>query len=358
MPSHTPILLAVVAAIASWVVGFGVFHLLGFIGVIDHPNDRSSHLIPTVRGGGISIMAGMFIAAACVSRQFEDGPLLLISFAGLGLAVVSFIDDLRTVGVVQRLGCQLLAAVVAIYALRVSSIEVALSESSSVQVPFLLSVGVGVLWITGYTNAFNFMDGINGLAGGQALVTSLGTAVLVGIQLQSLQAAPVLVSLCLAGASLGFLQHNFPKADMFMGDVGSAPIGYLLAVLTLWSALIVGWWMLIPLALLHANFVLDSGITFIRRVLHGDRWYEAHREHFYQRLLRSGRSHTFVTFLEIALQVVVFGLMVIYLSATDFARILLILGTIGIWLAFFAYCEVCFRRSQPLRANGGVRVES
>jgi phospho-N-acetylmuramoyl-pentapeptide-transferase len=132
---------------------------------------------------------------------------------------------------------------------------------------------------------------------------------------------------------------------MFMGDVGSAPLGFWLAVLSLWLAQSAGWWLLVPLVLLHANFVLDTGITLLRRILRGERWYEAHREHFYQRLIRSGKSHVFVTGWEMALQGLVLGLMVLYLHASVPGRAGLIAVVILVWLAFFAYCEPLFRSS-------------
>ena len=123
-----------------------------------------------------------------------------------------------------------------------------------------------------------------------------------------------------------------------MGDVGSAPLGFLLAFLALWAAKEHGWWLLIPLALLHANFVLDTGITFVRRVLRGEKWYDAHREHFYQRLIRSGKSHAFVTGCEMGLQLLVLGLIlspiqsaraggVDWIGAADMAGLLCLLRT-------------------------------
>jgi UDP-N-acetylmuramyl pentapeptide phosphotransferase/UDP-N-acetylglucosamine-1-phosphate transferase len=191
------------------------------------------------------------------------------------------------------------------------------------------------------------MDGINGLAAGQAIVTGLGMALLGSVVSgqSSMVSPPVLLSLVIAGACAGFLPHNFPKARMFMGDVGSAPLGFLLAALVVWIARDYGWWLLIPLGLLHANFVLDTGLTLARRILRGERWYEAHREHFYQRLIRAGKSHPFVTGVEMALQGVVLGLMVLYLYASAPVRAGLIALVILMWLAFFAYCERLFRRS-------------
>ena len=158
----------------------------------------------------------------------------------------------------------------------------------------------------------------------------------------------MLGAVVIIGACAGFLPHNFPKARMFMGDVGSAPLGFLLAFLALWAAKEQGWWLLVPLALLHVNFVLDTGITLVRRVLRGEKWYDAHREHFYQRLIRSGKSHVFVTGCEMGLQLLVLGLMVAYLKSNPPVRVGLIGLVLLIWLVFFAYCEREFKNKAEI----------
>jgi UDP-N-acetylmuramyl pentapeptide phosphotransferase/UDP-N-acetylglucosamine-1-phosphate transferase len=152
------------------------------------------------------------------------------------------------------------------------------------------------------------------------------------------------MSLVVAGAALGFLPHNFPSARMFMGDVGSAPLGFLLAALVLWQAEAAGWWLLVPLGLLHANFVFDTGITLVRRIFRSERWYEAHREHFYQRFVRAGKTHPWVTLGEAGLQILVIGLLVLYLRASVEARILLAVVVLAIWMAYFCWAEVLFWR--------------
>jgi len=264
-----------------------------------------------------------------------------------GLAVLSFWDDLQPIPPAVRFGGHALAAIGVLYALNWPQFSLDLTSQPGVAWPALVSALFLFLWLTGYTNAFNFMDGINGLAAGQAIVTGLGMALLGSVVSgqSSMVSPPVLLSLVIAGACAGFLPHNFPKARMFMGDVGSAPLGFLLAALVVWIARDYGWWLLIPLGLLHANFVLDTGLTLARRILRGERWYEAHREHFYQRLIRAGKSHPFVTGVEMALQGVVLGLMVLYLYASAPVRAGLIALVILMWLAFFAYCERLFRRS-------------
>jgi UDP-N-acetylmuramyl pentapeptide phosphotransferase/UDP-N-acetylglucosamine-1-phosphate transferase len=133
---------------------------------------------------------------------------------------------------------------------------------------------------------------------------------------------------------------------MFMGDVGSVSLGFVLASVALWIMSLGGWELIVPLGLLHANFVLDSGITLLRRVLRGERLNQAHREHFYQRLVRAGKSHYFVTSAEMALQAVVVGLLVLFIKSGTAERWYIAITIVTVWLAFFRYAEVCFCGSQ------------
>ena len=155
------------------------------------------------------------------------------------------------------------------------------------KLPFPLILLLMVFWIVGYTNAFNFMDGINGIAGTQAGVGAFAMAAIAGVSIGRWDSAPIMVSLVVSGAALGFLPHNFPRARMFMGDVGSAPLGMLLSFLVLWICREHSFKLFIPLAMIHANFILDTSVTLLRRIARGDRWLDSHREHFYQRLVRA-----------------------------------------------------------------------
>lgn len=328
------------AAVACLLVGFPLRTLLGAAGVIDKPNSRSSHSTPVIRGGGIA-----FLITITAWLAFRPGPgnerAWLLVAAALGIGAVSFIDDLRPIRAPLRFTVHVFGALLVWFGMN-NAAGVASTEGfngSSV----LLATGT-ILWIVGYTNAFNFMDGINGIAAGQAAITGIGMALIAGIEMGRFAELPIVLSAVVAGAALGFLPHNFPKARMFMGDVGSAPLGFVLSALVIWLAKSAGWWLLIPLVLLHANFVLDTAITLLRRVASGDRWYQAHREHFYQRLVRSGRSHAFVTGWEMGLQVIVFALMVVYLRTSVPARVGLSILVVVLWLVFFAFCEISFRK--------------
>ncbi|MBM4331187.1 MAG: glycosyltransferase family 4 protein [Deltaproteobacteria bacterium] len=304
--------LFVAALILTMIAGFPAYWLLKRIEVIDQPNRRSSHDRPTVKGGGIAILGVVLLLGGWIACRSQSSVLAVLLVGASILAVISMQDDIRGLPVIVRFVFHFIAAIMAILVLDVLGWTLAMSPVYGKVVLTIFIIGLSILWIAGYTNAFNFMDGIDGIAAGQAALTGLGTALVGGVATGKWEHPAVLFSLVLAGAALGFLPHNFPKARMFMGDVGSAPLGFLLAALVLWLASEFGLWILIPLTLLHTNFILDTGITLIRRIYRGERFYEAHREHFYQRLVRSGKSHVFVTSFEAALSALVILLMVSY----------------------------------------------
>jgi len=209
-----------------------------------------------------------------------------------------------------------------------------------------MAVAVTSFAIVGYANAFNFMDGINGIAASQAAVTGIGTiAVAVAAGVSLVDPALVLAAI-IAGAAAGFLPHNFPRARMFMGDVGAVSLGFGLAAISVWIAADYGWWLLVPLGCLHANFVLDTTITVIRRILRGEVFHQAHREHFYQRLVRAGWSHTRVTLTELVLQIVVAAVLTLAVSQGKSAAFGVAIAVVAVWAGFFAFCEREFRRFQ------------
>jgi UDP-N-acetylmuramyl pentapeptide phosphotransferase/UDP-N-acetylglucosamine-1-phosphate transferase len=323
------------ASVAAFFLAFFVRIALLRFNIIDRPNSRSSHSIPTVRGGGLAIL-GAFLAIIIANSQHTRNVTLLIS-ATMLVGGVSFWDDLRSISPSIRLFVQTIAAALAIYGIR-------LGHSLGWPADIFANI-FGFFWIVGYTNAFNFMDGINGLAGVQGITTGLGTA-LIGIRAGATVVEPaVVVAFALAGASAGFLPHNFPRARMFLGDVGSASMGFLLSVAALWIALDHGAWLLVALGLIHANFILDTSITLVRRVLRSERCFEAHREHFYQRLVRSGKSHSFTTALNAFLQVLVVFAVLASLDSGRMVRAATGVGICVIWIGVFAYSDRCFRKS-------------
>lgn len=266
--------------------------------ILDIPNERSSHTRPTPRGGGLII--ALVSTVGLVLAWFVDpdwSPAALLAYLGGAwlIASVSWLDDLRSLPNRVRFAAHAGGAILAL---------LAFDHWRIVSVPLVGAFDLGWLgllitfiWIVGLTNAYNFMDGIDGIAGAQAVVAGIGWAVLGGLSGQPLVG---ILGLLLAAGSLGFLGHNWPPARIFMGDVGSAFLGYSFAVLPLIAAqqnprlAVVG-------VLLVWPFVFDAAFTFMRRLRNHENVFVAHRSHLYQRLVIAGCSHRTVTLLYIGL---------------------------------------------------------
>ena len=282
----TPAGLAVAALGGAVATGFGVEAVRRFAlrrQILDVPNERSSHVAPTPRGGGVAIVAACAAGWAVDAASGAGGALAALAVSALLVAVVSAVDDVRTLTARSRFTAHVVAAAVLI---------VGAGGWDVVEVPFVGAVPLGWggaalagVWVVGLTNAFNFMDGIDGIAGAQGAVAGTAWAV-VGAGLG--QAAVGLTGALVAGAALGFLVHNWPPARIFMGDVGSAFLGFTLAAVAL-----VADGARIPVAavLFVWPFVFDASYTFVRRLRRGENVFEAHRSHVYQRLVIAGWTH-------------------------------------------------------------------
>ena len=245
--------------------------------VLDHPEERSNHATPTPRGGGIAIvavMAGM-LAWLAYSR-IEERLVLLAVLAGLALVgAIGWLDDHRPVSARIRLAMHALAAVLVAIAMAVSG--------WSIWMPVLALIAIPVL-----VNIWNFMDGIDGIAATQAMVWGLALLLWMPVALAGS------IGLALAMACLGFLPFNFPRARVFMGDVGSGALGFLVACSGLLLAREQGSHALGSLGIL-APFLVDAGLTLSRRIWRREPWWQAHSQHAYQRLARSRNGHGLVT---------------------------------------------------------------
>lgn len=236
----------------------------------DVPNARSLHAAPVPRSGGIALMAGMLIGMAWAGL-----PPWWLLLPVLLLFALSLLDDYRGLSVRQRLPLQGVAALLL------------LAGSEFFVQHGLIATLVAALLVVWALNLYNFMDGSDGLAGGMALFGfgALAAAAALG-------GAPLLAAWCAAvsAAAFGFLLFNFHPARLFMGDAGSIPLGFLAAALGLagWQADCWPAWF--PL-LVFSPFWVDASVTLLRRSLRGDRVTEAHREHYYQRLVRMGAGH-------------------------------------------------------------------
>ena len=264
--------------------------------LIDAPNARSSHAKPTPRGGGVGIVVAtlcgwaMFWSAGFASRP-AGAPEFGLAAGALVVALAGLMDDRRAQPAWIKLGAQALAAAIAI-ACGLAIERVALPGLGVVELG-PLAVPLTALWLIGLTNAFNFMDGLDGLAAATATIAAAALALIA----QAGGNGPVAaLAWSLAAASAGFLLLNRPPARIFMGDVGSQFLGFAFAGLGVLMAQRVadgGGALLVPLLLFH--FLFDTALTAWRRWRRGELLWQAHREHLYQRLNRTGLGHLAVT---------------------------------------------------------------
>jgi len=266
--------------------------------LLDVPNERSSHSVPTPRGGGLAIVLVVMIGLAVLAATGELALRSAVAFAGGGalVAAVGWLDDRRGLPADVRLMAHLTAAVWAVGWLDGLPKLTVGAGAWQLGPPGAFLAVLGVVWAT---NLYNFMDGIDGLAAAEAVTVGLIGALLLGPREPGLAA----VALLLAAGSAGFLPWNWPPARMFMGDVGSGFLGYLFGVLAVASenadALPALLWLL-----LLGPFFLDATVTLLRRLARGERVYHAHRTHAYQRAVQAGWSHRRVTMTVIELNLV------------------------------------------------------
>lgn len=258
--------------------------------LLDHPNDRSSHSVSTPRGGGAAIVASFmaFALAARVLTPLQSG----LPFAMLGafalVAWVGWLDDRHTLAARWRFLAHVVAAGWSVWLM--GGIPPVPAFGHHVELGWL-GTGLAVAYLVWMTNLFNFMDGIDGIAGIEATTVAAGGAACWWLATGSpLWVIPAI----LAASTAGFLVLNYPPAKIFMGDVGSGFIGMVLGVLSLWTAqeatqVYWAWFILI------GCFMVDATTTLLRRVRRGERFYEAHRSHAYQYASRRHGSHKAVS---------------------------------------------------------------
>jgi Fuc2NAc and GlcNAc transferase len=266
--------------------------------ILDIPNVRSSHAAPTPRGGGLAIVAAFMSALAWLvffRKWLRVDVATVLIIGGGAIALAGYLDDRRSLPASTRICIHIAAAILAVVILG------GISEQS------LGSFGLHGIWVssllaiialTWSTNLFNFMDGIDGIAGSEAIFVA-GAGAVINLACggdNGLTAA----MMALGAATLGFLVSNWPPARIFMGDVGSGFLGYCLTVLALaasrYSAIPIEVW-----AILSGVFLVDATVTLLRRFVRGDRWLEAHRLHAYQILARRWQAHQPTTILVIAI---------------------------------------------------------
>ncbi len=290
LPIIAALILLGIAVVTAIAVGL-VRQILLRHQILDHPNERSSHLGATPRGGGIALVAILLPAwLLAVLRVDPDDCSWQIAAGVLGLAAISWLDDIRGVGPFPRLFVQIIVAATAVAVLKAPVFQGLL--------PPLLDNVAAVFLLVWFINLFNFMDGIDGLSAVEAAAIGLGLF-LIGLVLGKFGVGQW-QGLAIAGAALGFLIWNWSPARVFLGDVGSIPIGFMLGWLLLQAASQGAW---AAALILPLYYLADGTITLLRRLIQGANVLAPHRQHFYQQAVRRGHSHAKVAGLVAALNV-------------------------------------------------------
>ena len=314
----------VAVTVAAWVTTWAVLRALIRIRAYDRPNARSSHVLPKPRGGGLALLPVLLIAwiAAVIWLGAVPTSFWPVVSAAAALVAVSWIDDLRSLPVVLRLAVQALAV-----GLGIAAMDGAGPVFQGLLPPLLDRLAAALLWLW-FVNLFNFMDGIDGIAGVEASSLGIGL-VLVGAVL-AWPGVQVALPALLAAATLGFLAWNWAPAKLFLGDVGSVPLGYLLGWLLLVAAADGAW---AAALILPLYFLADATITLIKRGARGAKIWQAHREHFYQRAAQGGASHAWVAVQVLACNAVLIVLAVVAARGSVWPALLASAGVVAALLA-------------------------
>lgn len=262
-------------------------------GVLDQPNDRSLHTVPTVRGAGVvmacAVLAGMAVSAILLGRDMRLA--VIVASGGAIIAAVGWWDDRFSLSPLQRLAVQTAVA---------TGVVVGIGSPQAIGLfgtPWIPTAPAGpmlsVLWVVAVVNFYNFMDGIDGLAAGQAAVA--GLAWFVAAMLTD-HAGVAAMSLTTCLGALAFLKFNWSPATVFMGDSGSGFLGYMFAVMPLvWAQAARHHEFPVEGAAFIGLFLFDASLTLLQRLHRRERVWQAHRSHHYQRLVAAGCSHAEVS---------------------------------------------------------------
>ncbi|WP_037060151.1 MraY family glycosyltransferase [Pseudoxanthomonas suwonensis] len=308
---------ALVAALATWAaLAYARRRQL-----FDQPGERRSHSVPTPRGGGIGITCALL--AGCVLLATTGKPLAPLAGYAVGLVLVAgigWVDDHRPLSPWLRLVVQCLAGLTLGWGMLAGGTHWGWALLGAALVPVLV-------------NVWNFMDGIDGLAASQAMLAAAAFA--------WLAPGTSAAGLALAVATAAFLPFNFPRARIFLGDVGSGTLGYALAALAAAAGPQLGGEGALLLLLPLSAFLVDASMTLASRALRGERWWEPHVTHLYQRWVQSGRSHMFVTMLYASFSIVA----IILAAFLDNAASSLRGEGVALWVAVAAVGWAVLRRS-------------
>ncbi len=253
--------------------------------ILDKPNSRSLHIKPTPVTGGVAILLACAITLIFVDIFYLPVHKYLWLFIScLLIAIVSFIDDCKQIFIPYRL---LTHCIAAFFLLSQYDFIIVNIPGLDWELPKFFQISISFLFIVWMTNLYNFMDGMDGFAGGMAIF-GFGTFAILGMLAN--QQLFMLLNLIIISAVGGFLIFNFPPAKIFMGDVGASSLGFLAAAFSLWgnNEGIFSLWLAL---LIFSPFIVDATVTLLRRLLTGEKIWLAHKSHYYQRLVQLGWGH-------------------------------------------------------------------
>ena len=308
---------------AAWIGASSMLERVGRGAPIDVPNGRSSHRRPTVRGGGIGLAVGLclvLLAFGSRGRWVPHGDIGLFAIATVIIAAIGLWADYLDPPASWRLFLQLSAAGLIIGGgMGFHTFLLPWGHNFTL---WWAAVPLTLLWIAGLTNLYNFIDGVDGMAAGLAVVFSSGVA---AVAVATHHPYEAIVALTILAGCLGFLWFNFPPAKVFMGDVGSLTLGFVFSVLAIRLATLGKY--PIPLMfflILYSSFLFDTSYTILYRALRGEKFWLAHRTHLYERLTLVGWRHLHVTLLYVGLSLVSLGLAFGYLYAGPVGRTVIV----------------------------------
>ena len=289
---------------------------------LDRPNERSLHSRPVPRSGGLAIIAGALAAFVLVPAP------MVLAAPVLALACVSLADDWRGLPIAVRFLAHAAAAAAFVWL-----------AFGALPWWTQLALALAVMWMT---NLYNFMDGADGLAGG---MTVLGFGFLGLAALLANEPTTALTGFCVAAAALAFLLYNFHPARIFMGDTGSIPLGFMAAALGL-----LGWqrdlWPLWYPAVVFSPFIVDASVTLARRILRGERFWHAHRSHYYQRLVQMGWGHRRTALAEYALMLVCGAASLWALGEPVYSQLVILLALAVMYACLAVAVDAAWRRAR------------
>jgi UDP-GlcNAc:undecaprenyl-phosphate GlcNAc-1-phosphate transferase len=338
------ILIGILIPVFAYFTTLWIKRLAISLGIVDEPNQRSSHTETTPRGGGVAVVIIVVLSLVILRKPlgFTSNQFWGMIISSFLIACLGILDDIYTLRRLPRfMGWVVIAAISILFGIEITQISIPLLG----QIKFgFLGPLITFLWLIGLTNFFNFMDGIDGLAAGEAIIVSGFLSVIAHLSGNELVFATSLIVFC---AVLGFLPHNFPKAKLFMGDVGSNFLGYIFAALAVIGSQSGSGQIpfLIPVILL-GMFILDAGITLIKRIPKGKEWLEPHRDHLYQRIIKLEYSHVQVTLLYSFLS---FSLGILGLLVYKTNGLLALVLSAAFVIPYFALVMITVNREKKLK---------